>query len=164
MSGSARELIDLPSWELRQAPRPDSSECSFLFIEANALRHLTNYCWIGLRRFHAGDDKSNSTFDPAVFLAHAGLGRRIVELKQVRPFSPREMRQTRSSIFRMAGQGSPWFHRVAKKPPSRCYRLGRLCWRGRAGDCPRAAPVYRHRNQQLHCAQDQQRRDDSRHA
>ena len=28
------------------------------------------------------DDKNSSTFDPAVFLAHAGLGRRIVELKQ----------------------------------------------------------------------------------
>ena len=28
------------------------------------------------------DDKNSSTFDPAVFLAHAGLGRRVVELKE----------------------------------------------------------------------------------
>ncbi len=31
-------------------------------------------------------NKNNSTFDPAAFLANAGLGRRIVEVKAKQPF------------------------------------------------------------------------------
>jgi len=46
---------------------------------------------------------SSSTFDPAVFLAHAGLGRRIVELKADENFFTRETRQTQSFIFSMQG-------------------------------------------------------------
>jgi CRP/FNR family transcriptional regulator, cyclic AMP receptor protein len=31
-------------------------------------------------------EKNNATFDPATFLAHAGLGRRIVDLKPKQTF------------------------------------------------------------------------------
>ena len=64
-------------------------------------------------------NKDNSTSDPAAFLAHAGLGRRIVDVKPNQTFLSREIRQTASFIFRAAGQNLPWFRTKAKRPPSR---------------------------------------------
>ncbi len=67
-------------------------------------------------------DNNNSTFDPVAFLAHAGLGRRIIEVKPKQPFFTKEIEQTPSFIFRAAVQDSPSFRRTAKRPQSHFSR------------------------------------------
>jgi hypothetical protein len=51
-------------------------------------------------------DKNGSRFVPAVFLAHAGLGQRIVELKAGEHFFSQGTRQTR--VFSSAWPGKPY--------------------------------------------------------
>ncbi len=63
--------------------------------------------------------KINLTFDPISYLARAGVGRSIIEVKPKRTSLPREIRQTPSFIFRAAGQNLLWFRTKAKKPRSR---------------------------------------------
>ena len=63
----------------------------------------------------------NAKFDAAAFLASAGLGRRIVQLKPQQPSFRRETAQTPFSIFRRAAQNSLSFRQTAKKPLSRFF-------------------------------------------
>jgi hypothetical protein len=80
-------------------------------------------------------DKNNSTFDLAAFLAHAGLDRRIVDVKRNQTFLPREIRQTPSFIFRAAVQNLPSFRTTAKRLRSRFSPPGTSLERGPSRRC-----------------------------
>ena len=64
-------------------------------------------------------DKNNPTFDPAAFLAHAGLGRRIIEVKPKQTFFTQG--DPADSVFYLqSGRARlPSFRRTAKRPQSR---------------------------------------------
>ncbi len=71
-------------------------------------------------------NRDNSAFDPAAFLAHAGLGRRIVDVKPNQAFLSKEIRQTPSFIFRAAGQNLPSLRITEKRLQSRFSPPGNL--------------------------------------
>ena len=48
-------------------------------------------------------DNTHQAFDPKEFLARVGEGKTIVEFRKDESFSPKAMRQTRSSIFKKGG-------------------------------------------------------------
>jgi CRP/FNR family transcriptional regulator, cyclic AMP receptor protein len=61
------------------------------------------------------DSAASTSFDSAAFLASAGLGRRIVELKPGENFFSQGDLQTPSSIFRRAAPESRLFRRSVKE-------------------------------------------------
>jgi hypothetical protein len=66
------------------------------------------------------NEGKKTAFDVADFLAHPGLGRKIVQLKPKQVFfSQGHAAPTAFSTFRKAAQNSPSFRLTVKKPPSR---------------------------------------------
>ena len=105
--------------------------------------------WRTARRPHSGriergpmsvNETVESEFDIAAFLAKPGLGRRTIELKRSRPFSPREIRQTPYSIFGRPRQNHRRFSDRQRGHDTLSLRW-RICWRTVACGNPRAAPV-----------------------
>ena len=75
-------------------------------------------------------------FDLAAFLASAGLGRRIVELKPKQAFFSQEIQRIRFSICKGAAQRSLSFRLLARKPRLLCLYRTNLWAKKRYRQCP----------------------------
>ena len=116
-------------------PKPTTSEFDAVVLKG------------GLRMTFAAP----TAFDPAAFLASAGLGRRIVELKPKQAFFSQGDPPTRFSIYKKGVQRSPLYRRRARKPRSLCLYRTNLWERKRYLQCrdcvyprPPLSPPARH--------------------
>jgi hypothetical protein len=80
--------------------------------------------------------QKDTTFDAAAFLANAGLGRRIIQIKPKQDFFLREVPQMPSFIFRRAARSLLSFQRKGKKPPSRFSPLATSLERSQSPEWP----------------------------
>jgi len=94
--------------------------------------------------------KDNSTFDPAAFLAHADLGRRIIDMKPDQTFLPGDPADSSLSSER-PGETHCCFAR-RQRGQSHASLRRRFRWRRVAFGGAWTAPGHGHRDQRVHGA------------
>jgi CRP/FNR family transcriptional regulator, cyclic AMP receptor protein len=107
---------------------------------------------------------SSSTFDPAVFLAHAGLGRRVVELKEGENFFTQGDQATAVFYIQHGRAKLTVVSQSGKEATLSLLCSGDFVGESALAAIPRAASDNGYRPLKMHGAQDHNGRNDPGHA